>query len=75
VFERLRAEAPVHYTAESEYGPYWVDHPLQRHHGGDTNHQVFSSETGITLQTLESKAENGQAPDAPELHLDGSPAR
>jgi cytochrome P450 len=22
-FERLRAEDPVHYTAESEYGPYW----------------------------------------------------
>src|SRR5579864_6396269 len=22
-FERLRAEDPVHYTRESEYGPYW----------------------------------------------------
>src|SRR5580692_3452506 len=22
-FERLRKEDPVHYTAESEYGPYW----------------------------------------------------
>jgi cytochrome P450 len=22
-FERLRAEDPVHYTADSEYGPYW----------------------------------------------------
>ena len=22
-FERLRAEDPIHYTAESEYGPYW----------------------------------------------------
>ena len=22
-FERLRAEDPVHYTAQSEYGPYW----------------------------------------------------
>ncbi len=23
IFERLRAEAPVHFTAESDYGPYW----------------------------------------------------
>jgi len=22
-FERLRREAPVHYCADSEYGPYW----------------------------------------------------
>ncbi|MDO8324404.1 MAG: cytochrome P450, partial [Phenylobacterium sp.] len=23
VFERLRREDPVHFTPESEYGPYW----------------------------------------------------
>ena len=57
VFERLRAEAPVHYTAESEYGPYWSITRYNDIMAVDTNHQVFSSEDGITLQTLESKAE------------------
>ena len=56
-FERLRAEAPVHYTAESEYGPYWSISRYNDIMAVDTNHQVFSSEDGITLQTLESKAE------------------
>ena len=51
-FERLRAEDPVHYTAESEYGPYWS---LTRYADivaadGD-NHRLSSSSVhgGITL--------------------------
>jgi cytochrome P450 len=62
VFERLRAESPVHYTPESAYGPYWS---VSRYHdimAVDTNHQVFSSEDGITLQSLESKAEMAGRP-------------
>ena len=42
-FERLRAEDPVHYTAESEFGPYWS---VTRFHDivtVDSNHEVFSS--------------------------------
>ena len=62
VFERLRAEAPVHYTAESEYGPYWSITRYNDIMAVDTNHQVFSSEDGITLQTLESKAEMAKRP-------------
>ena len=62
VFERLRAEAPVHYTAESEYGPYWSVTRYNDIMAVDTNHQVFSSEDGITLQTLESKAEMAKRP-------------
>jgi cytochrome P450 len=49
MFERLRAEAPVHYTAESDYGPFWS---ISRYHdimAIDTNHQVFSSAKGIGL--------------------------
>ena len=48
-FERLRKEAPVHYTAESEYGPYWSITKYNDIMAVDTNHQVFSSEPGITI--------------------------
>ena len=45
-FARLRREAPVHYLAESNVGPFWsvTNHRLIKE--VDTNHQVFSSEKG-----------------------------
>ncbi|MEQ1866347.1 MAG: cytochrome P450 [Micropepsaceae bacterium] len=49
LFERLRKEDPVHFTAESDYGPYWS---ITKYHdivAVDTNHQVFSSEPAITI--------------------------
>ncbi len=49
VFERLRAEAPVHYTPESDFGPFWS---ITRYHdivAVETNHAVFSSADGITI--------------------------
>ncbi len=49
IFERLRKEDPVHYTAESDYGPYWS---ITKYHdivAVDTNHQAFSSEPAITI--------------------------
>jgi cytochrome P450 len=52
VFERLRREDPVHYTAESEYGPYWSITRFNDIIAIDTNHQVFSSDYlrgGITI--------------------------
>jgi cytochrome P450 len=52
VFERLRKEDPVHYTAESEYGPYWSITKFNDIVAIDTNHQVFSSDYlrgGITI--------------------------
>ena len=49
IFERLRAESPVHYTAESGYGPYWSITKYNDIMAVDTNHQVFSSEGGITI--------------------------
>src|ERR1700712_3980593 len=42
-FERLRKEDPVHYTAESEFGPYWSITKYNDIMAVDTNHQVFSS--------------------------------
>jgi cytochrome P450 len=57
IFERLRAEAPVHYTPESDYGPFWSVTRYNDIMAVDTNHQVFSSEDGITLQSHEAKAE------------------
>ena len=43
VFERLRKEDPVHYTAESEFGPYWSVTKFNDIMTVDTNHGVFSS--------------------------------
>src|SRR5579872_993800 len=49
-FERLRKEAPVHFCKESEFGPYWSIVKFDDIVSVETNHQVFSSEGGITIQ-------------------------
>ncbi len=52
MFERLRKENPIHYTAVSDYGPYWSITKFNDIMAVDTNHQVFSSESslgGITI--------------------------
>ncbi len=49
VFERLRKEDPVHYTAEHEFGPYWSITKYNDIMTVDTNHEAFSSEGGITI--------------------------
>jgi cytochrome P450 len=52
-FERLRAEEPVHYCRESEFGPYWSVTKYNDIMAVDTNHGVFSSESalgGITIR-------------------------
>lgn len=48
-FERLRAESPVHYTQESEFGPYWSSTKYKDIMQVDTSHDIFSSEGGITI--------------------------
>ena len=51
-FERLRKEDPVHYCAESEFGPYWSVTKYEDIMAVDTNHGVFSSDAhlgGITI--------------------------
>jgi len=45
-FERLRDEDPVHWCAESPFGPYWSVTKFNDIMAVDTNHEVFSSEAG-----------------------------
>jgi cytochrome P450 len=49
-FKRLRDEAPVHFCAESEFGPYWSVTRYEDIMTVDTSHQIFSSEPSITIQ-------------------------
>ena len=49
-FKRLRDEAPVHYCAESFFGPYWSVTRYDDIRTVDTSHQVFSSEPVITIR-------------------------
>jgi cytochrome P450 len=46
-FERLRREDPVHYCADSMFGPYWSITKYNDIMAIDTNHQVFSSEAHL----------------------------
>jgi cytochrome P450 len=48
-FERIRKEDPVHHSVHEEFGPYWSVTKYNDIMAVDTNHQVFSSEGGITL--------------------------
>ncbi|BBY26304.1 MULTISPECIES: cytochrome P450 [Mycolicibacterium] len=50
-YERLRNEAPVHYQANSAFGPFWS---VTRHAdivSVDKNHEVFSAEPLIVIGT------------------------
>ncbi len=48
-FERLRKEDPVHFSADSHFGPYWSITRYEDIMYVDTHHKIFSSEGGITL--------------------------
>jgi cytochrome P450 len=48
-FKRLRDEAPVHYCAESFFGPYWSITRYEDIVTVDTSHDIFSSEPSITI--------------------------
>ena len=48
-FERLRKEDPVHYCADSLFGPYWSITKFADIMEIEKNHQVFSSDSGIVL--------------------------
>jgi len=56
-FERLRREDPVHFTPDSEFGPYWSITRWNDIMAVDTNHEAFSSADGIGLPNLEAMAE------------------
>ena len=74
VFERLRREDPVHFTPDSEYGPYWSITKWNDIMAVDTNHQDFSSADGITLFNLEMVAEQERVM-GPRRRGDAAPGR
>jgi cytochrome P450 len=67
VFERLRAEDPVHFTPESAYGPFWSITRYNDIMAVDTDYSAFSSADGIALQSLESKAQMAGRPQRPSF--------
>ena len=55
-FDRLRKEAPVHYTKDSMFGPYWSVTRYNDIMDIETNHAVFSSAAslgGITVRDVD----------------------
>jgi cytochrome P450 len=56
-FARLRREDPVHFTAESEFGPYWSVTRWNDIMAVDTDHEAFSSADGIGLPNKAAQAE------------------
>ncbi|MBW2292253.1 MAG: cytochrome P450 [Deltaproteobacteria bacterium] len=48
-FERLRKEDPVHYCAESEFGPYWSVTRFDDIVYVEKNHETFSSARSIVV--------------------------
>lgn len=48
-FERLRKEAPVHYCADSEFGPYWSVTTFNDIVYVEKNPEIFSSEPNVTI--------------------------
>jgi cytochrome P450 len=54
-FARLRRDDPVHYTTESLFGPYWSVTRYKDIMKVETNPQVFSSASGITLLDQETQ--------------------
>lgn len=60
MFERLRREDPVHFTPESEFGPYWSITNWNDIMAVDTNHQAFSSASGIALVNLKNLEEQNR---------------
>jgi cytochrome P450 len=68
LFERLRAESPVHYSPPSEhYGPFWSISRYNDIMAVDTDHQAFSSADGITLPSIEAEAETNSRPTRPSF--------
>lgn len=52
-FRRLRDEDPVHYCADSPFGPYWSVTRYDDIMQVDTSHDIFSSEPAITIRDAE----------------------
>ncbi|HEX4182369.1 MAG TPA: cytochrome P450, partial [Caulobacteraceae bacterium] len=64
VFERLRREDPVHFTPESDFGPYWSVTRWNDIMAVDTDHEAFSSADGIGLPNRTAMEEQRKAMEA-----------
>tara|TARA_R110001599_G_scaffold65838_2_gene185805 strand:- start:57233 stop:58474 length:1242 start_codon:yes stop_codon:yes gene_type:complete len=51
-FERLRREDPVHYQANSAFGPFWSITRFEDIVAVDSNHDAFSSEPTIAIDNV-----------------------
>ena len=58
-FERLRREEPVHYCAESAYGPYWSVTKYNDIMHVEVNHKIFSSESSLGGITISDPKDRG----------------
>jgi len=54
-FARLRRDDPVHFTADSQFGPFWSVTKYKDIMKVETNPAVFSSASGITLLDQETQ--------------------
>ena len=63
-FERLRKEDPVHYTADSAYGPYWSLTRYKDICEVDTDQDTFTSTKGV--QMLRKRGDAGATPERTE---------
>ena len=61
LFARLRREAPVHYCAESCYGPYWSVTRYNDIMAVELDHATYSSQLGGGLQIEDLPAERGRS--------------
>ncbi len=61
-FERLRNEDPVHFCAESEFGPYWSVTKYNDIMKVDTSHGIYSSESGLGGITIRDPMADFQLP-------------
>ena len=48
-FKRLRQDDPVHYHADSQFGPYWSITSYEHIKHVDMHHEVYSSARGISI--------------------------
>ena len=61
-FERLRAEDPVHYTPESEYGPYWSITSTTTSWRWTPTTRCSRRQTASRCSSLDAEGRDGQAP-------------
>src|ERR1700722_1833522 len=74
-FERLRAEDPVHWTPDSNYGAFWSITKYNDIMAVDSNHQVFSSASGITLPSKEAQQYAQQRPSSASNFISMDPPK